>query len=67
MKRLLPVLAISLLAAACSTTRVLEDGQYRLTRNEIAIEGDTPLKSSDITPGIRQGAQGWNPFICVYN
>lgn len=67
MKRLLPVLAISLLAAACSTTRVLEEGQYRLTRNEVDIEGNTPLKSSDITPGIRQSAQGWNPFICVYN
>lgn len=67
MKRLLPVLAFSLLAAACSTTRVLEEGQYRLTRNEVAIEGDTPLNSSDVTPGIRQSAQGWNPFICVYN
>mgnify|MGYP002622049892 CR=1 FL=1 len=67
MKRLLPVLAISLLAAACSTTRVLEEGQYRLTRNEIAIEGGSPLKSSDVSSGIRQSAQGWNPFICVYN
>ena len=56
-----------LLASACSTTRVLEEGQYRLAHNDITIKGPFRFSQDEISPYIRQNAQDWNPFICVYN
>ena len=67
MKRLIPVMCLLLLAYACSTTRVLEEGEYRLTSNEINIKGGGDLKASQISPYIRQSAQGWTPMLYVYN
>ena len=53
-------------AAACSTTRVLSDGEYRLKSNVVSVHGEN-IPSRELTPYIRQNAQGWNPFIYVYN
>lgn len=53
---------------ACSTTRVLQDGQYRLAENSIEIsEHKKEVKPSQLSPYIKQKAQTWNPLICVYN
>lgn len=60
------VMSVVLLAiCACSTTKVLDEGQYRLAGNRVKIEG-RELKSSDIEPYIRQKAS-WSPLLYVYN
>ena len=64
-----------LLVAACSTTRVVPEGQYRLVDNTVNVvnKGDYPkYQSSDIDKYIRQKPNSyffgkWNPFIYVYN
>ena len=66
MRRFLP-LFILLVAAACSTTRVLEEGEYRLTRNDIDIEGPVRFPENELNAYIRQDAQGWSPLLCIYN
>ena len=66
--------AVALLAAAisCSTTRVLEDGQYRLSKNSVKVAGPKRVPSGELNPYIRQKANsyfllGWNPFLNIYN
>ena len=65
---------IAALAAftSCSTTRVLEDGQYRLARNKIEITNDKRISPKEVDKYIQQKANtsmlfGWNPFLNVYN
>ena len=75
MKGFRSLIALLLAAAvcSCSTTRVLEQGQYRLARNEIKIVGgDGKLNSSQLSPYVRQQPNsyfifGWNPFLHIYN
>lgn len=67
MRRLLLFSLIVLAAASCSTTRVLAEGEYRLTHNEVTIKGDSRVSADQLSPYIRQRAQDWNPFIYVYN
>jgi len=67
----LTVTVTCLLAAGCSTTRVLAPGQYRLARNEVVVD-DRHFSASELTPYIRQQANtyflfGWNPFLNIYN
>lgn len=64
--------AICILSFSCSTTRVLEEGQYRLEENTVTIIGDQDLNSNEISNYIRQGDEsggllGFNPFLYVYN
>jgi len=65
--RLTAILAAALIAASCSTTRVLEDGQYRLTSSTVTVDGPFRYTQDEISPYVRQSGQNWNPFICVYN
>ena len=70
--RLLLAAGALLASASCSTTRVLEEDQYRLASNSVTMTGESDLKTSDITPYIKQQANsyfifGWNPFLNVYN
>ncbi len=85
MKRLkqtyLPILFIALtaLVGACSTTKVLEDGKYRLKSNVITVENakeHPEYKTSELDKYIRQKPNtyffktkkgGWNPFLYVAN
>lgn len=65
--------AAVLLAAACSTTKVLLPGQARLASNEVRVEGDhKDISVSDLSQYIKQQPNkyfifGWNPFLNVYN
>lgn len=67
------ILAIILMAAlSCSTTRVLEDGQYRLARNKIKIDNSRSFNPSVLDPYLKQKPNsyfifGWNPFLNIYN
>ena len=63
---------ILLAALSCSTTRVLEDGQYRLARNKIKIENSKNFNPSVLDPYLKQKPNsyfifGWNPFLNIYN
>ena len=65
--------AVVLVAAlSCSTTRVLEDGQYRLAKNKIKIENSKTFNPSVLEPYLKQKPNsyfifGWNPFLNIYN
>ena len=67
---------ILLLAAAllysCSTTRSLEDGQYRLAGTKVEMEGDKKLSPREFEKYVQQKSNsylifGWNPFLNLYN
>jgi outer membrane protein assembly factor BamA len=51
---------------------VLEEGQYRLAKNEVNVVNDPSYNTSDISKYIRQKPNsyfifGWNPFLNLYN
>ena len=70
-------IALSLMAAlfaaiACSTTRVLDDGQYMLADNKITVTNDKYFDVEGLEAYLRQEPNyyfifRWNPFINVYN
>ena len=66
--RIISLLTIFLLSVSCSTTRVLQDDQYRLARNKIKIENDKEFNSSQLNKYLKQNkGLGWSPFLYVYN
>ena len=75
MKRATGILSAILLAMAvvsCSTTRVLQEDQYRLADNNIQVTNDKKFNTASLTPYIKQKPNpsvmfGWNPFLSVYN
>ena len=57
---------------SCSTTRVLQDDQFRLAKNRIRIENDRRFNPNTLQPYIKQKPNsyfifGWNPFLSIYN
>ena len=59
-------------ALACSTTRVLDDGQYMLADNRITVTNDKEFDTEGLESYLRQQPNyyfifRWNPFINVYN
>ena len=77
MKAFRPIVLAAVLAAAaviagCSTTRRLHEGQYRLVKNNIVINGNSDLKPSALTQYVKQQANstvlfGWSPGLSIYN
>ena len=74
MRRYSHILSIiaMLILASCSTTRVLQDGEYRLVDNDINVINDKKFNTSTLTPYLKQKPNpsiifGWNPFLSVYN
>lgn len=61
------VIAGLIIASACSTTRVLSEGQSRLVSNKIHVTNDNKFNTTELMPYLRQPAQGWSPGLCVYN
>lgn len=51
---------------SCSTTKVLQDGEYRLASNKISVN-DKDFRSAQLDPYVQQKTSGWSPFLCVYN
>ena len=68
-KRILAALA-GLLAVACSTTRVLPEGSYRLAGNKVKVEGRR-VSSSELTSYLTQKPNtsllGYSPAVAIYN
>ena len=72
MKRLFLIASVLLAAVSCSTTRVLQDGEYRLAKNTVNVVNDKKFNAGNIEPYIKQKPNsyfifGWNPFLNVYN
>lgn len=61
------IFAISLMALSCSTTRVLQEGEYRLTRNSIEVTNDEDFNTNQLVPYLQQRVDAWNPGIYIYN
>ncbi len=60
------------LSLSCSTTRVLQDNEFRLAGNKIEVVNDRKFSTSSLEPYIQQKPNpsvifGWNPFLSVYN
>ena len=69
---ILTVIMILMTAISCSTTRVLQEDQYRLADNNIKVTNDRKFNTSSLTAYIKQKPNpsvifGWNPFLSVYN
>jgi outer membrane protein assembly factor BamA len=76
MKHTIRIILITLMAVfatmACSTTRVLDDGQYMLADNKITVTNDKDFDVEGLEAYLRQLPNyyfifRWNPFINVYN
>ena len=66
--RIIYILALVLMSVSCSTTRVLQDGEYRLTKNKIRIENDKDFNPNQRNKYLKQNENlGWSPFLYVYN
>ena len=70
--RIVMIFAAILAALSCSTTRVLQDGDYRLAKNKITITNDEDFNPSTLDAYLKQKPNsyfllGWNPFLYVYN
>lgn len=75
MRRVIHILLACLIifaAWSCSTTRVLQDEQYRLAHNKVNITNDKKFNPNTLEPYLKQKPNpglilGWNPFLYVYN
>ena len=67
------ILFLAVIATACSTTRVLGDGEYSLAGTKVNVTNRTKdFKESGLAAYIKQKPNsnfifGWNPFVSVYN
>ncbi len=72
LRKSLLMLAAALVAEACSTTRLLEQGQYRLESNIIDVRDAPDFRDPDLENYIRQQPNssivfGWSPLLNIYN
>ena len=70
MKRSGIYISIVLAAAmmlSCSTTRTLNDDQYRLAKNKIEITNNKDFNPDILIPYLKQKHRPWSPFLHVYN
>lgn len=63
---------LGLTVLSCSTTRVLQEDQYRLSGNKIRVTNDKEFSPNSLTPYLKQKPNpaivaGWNPFLSIYN
>ena len=50
------LLTAAMTAVSCSTTRVLQEGEYRLARNKIEVSGEKNFNAGKLEPYIKQKA-----------
>ena len=65
------ILAVLVLAASCSTTRVLSEGEYRLAKNKIQVTNSKKFHSGELNQYIKQQPNssflGLSPLLSIYN
>ena len=69
---ILTAIIFAMATVSCSTTRVLQDGEYRLARNRITVDNPKEFNVNKLEPYLKQKPNsyfifGWNPFLNVYN
>ena len=75
MKKFRPLIysiILGLTVLSCSTTRVLQEDEYRLSKNKVRIMNDKEFSPNSLTPYLKQKPNpaivaGWNPFLSIYN
>ena len=65
--KILILIAASVFLLSCSTTRALQDDEYRLAKNRIEIENSKDFNPNLLSPYLKQKHRGWTPFLYVYN
>lgn len=66
--RFIFLLTVIMMSASCSTTRILQDGEYRLRKNKITIVNDKEFNPNQLNKYLKQNDNlGWSPFLYVYN
>ena len=70
--KLILYILYAVIAASCSTTKVIPEGESRLKSNRIIIENSKSYPASELQPYIKQKPNssfifGWNPFLNIYN
>ena len=63
MKRKACIILLVLALSACSTTRLVPEGEYRLASNKIEVSGDGKLGSADLSPYLRQQSNNYLFFL----
>ncbi len=58
---------LMVLSISCSTTRALQDGEFRLAKNKVEVLNDKEFNPNILTPYIKQKHRGWTPMQYVYN
>src|SRR5574344_2888116 len=57
--------------SSCSTTSLVPPGEYRLASNDIVIEGQEKISTSELSSYVRQQGNssflGINPLLSIYN
>lgn len=69
---LISSLAFVLAVSSCSTTRSLQEGEYRLAKNTVNVTNGKNADTKDVQSYIKQKPNpslvfGWNPFLVIYN
>lgn len=64
---ILLLVLVLLLESACSTTRTLRQGEYRLTDVKVKVVNDRKFKTDRVESYIQQKPGSWNPMLYVYN
>ena len=57
----------ALFLSSCSTTRALQDDQYRLSKNKIELTNSKGFNPDLLNPYLKQKHRGWSPLMSVYN
>lgn len=70
--KLISYLVAAIIAASCSTTKVIPEGESRLKANRIIVENSKEYPASDLQSYLKQKPNtsyifGWNPFLNIYN
>ena len=70
MKRILLYISVAIIAVStlsCSTTRALQDGEYRLAKNKVEVSNSKDFNPNTLVPYLKQKQSGWTPMQYVYN
>ena len=66
------LIIVPVILAACSTTKVIPQGESRLKQNHIKVLNSKSYKVSELEPYLKQKPNTyfifeWNPFLNIYN
>lgn len=69
---IIAIVSVVLSSAACSTTRTLSEGEYRLAKNIVEVTNSNKFNANSLHQYIKQSPNsyfllGWNPFLNIYN